>query len=53
LIRPQLLNEDLADLVAMYAPQICLYASFWRQITGEPVLESGLYFTSIHRWVRT
>jgi len=30
-----------------------LYSGFWSQITGEPVLESGLYFTSISRWVKT
>ena len=53
LIRPQLLDEDLAELVAMYVPQIRLYARFWSQITDEPVLESGLYFTSINRWVNT
>jgi hypothetical protein len=34
-------------------PQIRLYARFWGQITGEPVLESGLYFTSADRWVKT
>jgi ATP-dependent helicase/nuclease subunit A len=51
LVRPQLLEEDVADLVAAYAPQIRLYAHFWKQITDESVLESGLYFTSIGRWV--
>jgi ATP-dependent helicase/nuclease subunit A len=50
-IRPQLLEDDLADLVKMYAPQIRLYARFWSQTTGEPVKEAGLYFTSINRWV--
>ena len=52
LVRPQLLDEDLADLVATYAPQIRLYARFWSQITGEPVKEAGLYFTSIDLWVQ-
>ena len=51
LIRPQLEEDDLADLVAVYAPQIRLYTHFWKQITGEPVIESGLYFTSIDRWI--
>ncbi|MBN2409096.1 MAG: UvrD-helicase domain-containing protein [Candidatus Aminicenantes bacterium] len=51
-IRPQLIEDDLADLVGMYAPQIRLYARFWSEITGEPVKEAGLYFTSIDRWVR-
>ena len=50
-IRPQLIEEDLADLVKMYAPQIRLYARFWGRITGEAVKEAGLYFTSINRWV--
>jgi ATP-dependent helicase/nuclease subunit A len=51
-IRPQLLEDDLAGLVKVYAPQIRLYSRFWREITGEPVKEAGLYFTSIDRWVR-
>jgi len=51
-IRPQLLEEDLAGLAAAYAPQVRLYTRFWSQITGEPVLEAGLYFTSINRWVK-
>ena len=51
LIRPQLLEEDLASLIAAYAPQIRLYSRFWSQITGDHILESGLYFTSINRWV--
>ena len=50
-IRPQLLEDDLADLVKIYAPQIRLYARFWSRTTGEPVKEAGLYFTSIDRWV--
>jgi hypothetical protein len=29
-----------------------LYSGFWSQITGELVAESGLYFTSIPRWVK-
>lgn len=52
LIRPLLLEEDLAALVAAYAPQVRLYTRFWKQVTGEPVLEAGLYFTSINRWVQ-
>jgi len=52
-IRPQLLDDDLADLTKIYAPQIRLYARFWSQTTGEPVKEAGLYFTSIDRWANT
>ncbi len=51
-IRPQLLDDDLADLIKLYSPQIRLYARFWSQITGEPVKGAGLYFTSIDRWIR-
>ena len=53
LIRPELLEEDLARLVAAYAPQVRHYTRFWQEITGEPVKEAGLYFTSIDRWVKT
>jgi ATP-dependent helicase/nuclease subunit A len=52
-IRPQLVEDDLADLVNIYAPQIRLYARFWSQTTGDPIKEAGLYFTSIDRWVKT
>jgi ATP-dependent helicase/nuclease subunit A len=51
-IRPQLIDDDLADLVKIYAPQVRLYARFWSRTTGEPVKEAGLYFTSIDRWVK-
>ena len=41
----------LNDLVRYYAPQVKAYTRFWAEITGEPIKESGLYFTSINRWV--
>jgi ATP-dependent helicase/nuclease subunit A len=44
-------SPEFASIIDFYAPQIRLYSRFWSQITGEPVKESGLYFTSIHRWV--
>jgi hypothetical protein len=44
-------SPEFASIIDFYAPQIRLYTRFWSQITGEPVKESGLYFTSIHRWV--
>ena len=50
-IRPQLIEDDLADLVKVYAPQVRLYTRFWSRTTGDPVKEAGLYFTSIDRWV--
>ena len=49
-LRPE---DDLADLIKIYAPQIRLYAQFWSQISGEPIKEAGLFFTSINRWVNT
>jgi ATP-dependent helicase/nuclease subunit A len=41
----------LDDLVGYYAPQVRAYTRFWAEITGEPIKESGLYFTSLNRWV--
>lgn len=41
----------LDGLVALHAPQVRLYARFWRGLTGEPVKETGLYFTALDRWV--
>jgi len=42
----------LTALVEHYRPQVELYTRFWERTTGRPVKESGLYFTSIGRWVR-
>jgi ATP-dependent helicase/nuclease subunit A len=44
-------SPEFAGIIDFYAPQIRLYTRFWSHITSEPVAESGLYFTSIHRWV--
>jgi ATP-dependent helicase/nuclease subunit A len=45
-------EKALEMLVAHYRPQVRLYTRFWTKITGEPVKESGLYFTALGRWVR-
>ncbi len=48
-------DEDrpaLRELVDYYRPQVALYGRFWEKITGQRVKESGLYFTSIAKWVR-
>jgi len=48
-------NEDgpaLRDLVDFYRPQVALYRRFWEKITGLRVKESGLYFSSIAKWVK-
>lgn len=42
---------SLERYVKYYAPQIQLYRRYWEKAAGEKVKESGLYFTSIHRWV--
>jgi ATP-dependent helicase/nuclease subunit A len=43
----------LNELVGYYRPQVELYGRFWEKMTGERVKESGLYFTSIRKWVTT
>ena len=44
-------DEDLYKLADYYSPQLALYRSFWENITGEKVLETGFYFTSVGQWV--
>jgi len=46
------MSPEFAAVVDRYSPQVRLYGRFWQQITGERVIESGLYFTSIDRWVK-
>ncbi|MBN1222097.1 MAG: UvrD-helicase domain-containing protein [Candidatus Aminicenantes bacterium] len=43
--------DDLQTYVDYYTPQIRIYSRFWAEITGELIKESGLYFTSIKRWI--
>jgi ATP-dependent helicase/nuclease subunit A len=50
--RIRAISPEFAAIIDFYAPQVRLYTRFWQQITCEPVKESGLYFTSIDRWVR-
>jgi ATP-dependent helicase/nuclease subunit A len=49
--RIRAISPEFAGAIDFYAPQVRLYRRFWQQITGEPVKESGLYFTSIGAWV--
>jgi ATP-dependent helicase/nuclease subunit A len=44
-------SPEFARVIDFYAPQIRLYTKFWSHITGERVKESGLYFTSLNRWI--
>jgi ATP-dependent helicase/nuclease subunit A len=41
---------ELAERVRRYAPQLRLYADVWARITGEPVVERGLFFTAGNRY---
>jgi ATP-dependent helicase/nuclease subunit A len=50
--REEVREKALEMLVARYRPQVRLYTRFWTRTTGEPVKESGLYFTALGRWVR-
>jgi ATP-dependent helicase/nuclease subunit A len=45
-------GAEIAERVSHYAPQVRLYAEIWRRITGEPVAETGLYFTAADRYER-
>jgi ATP-dependent exoDNAse (exonuclease V) beta subunit len=50
--RIRAVSPEFASIIDFYAPQIRLYTRFWSQITGALVKESGIYFTSIHCWIR-
>ncbi|MBN2534409.1 MAG: UvrD-helicase domain-containing protein [Spirochaetales bacterium] len=43
-------DRDIDRLVALYNPQLLLYADAWNRITGETVKEAGLYFTRINEY---
>jgi len=45
-------RKALDALVGYYRPQVELYRRFWERITGERVKESGLYFTSLAKWIQ-
>jgi len=44
------IERNLQKFVDYYSPQIKIYSQFWEQITGEPIKEVGLYFTSVNKW---
>lgn len=44
-------KDDLLRFVDYYSPQLDLYRRFWEDITGEKVVETGFYFTSINEYV--
>jgi ATP-dependent exoDNAse (exonuclease V) beta subunit len=35
----------IPELAAHYAPQLATYAKVWRDLTGQEVQETGLFFT--------
>ncbi|MCE5273307.1 UvrD-helicase domain-containing protein [bacterium] len=39
-------------LVERHAPQVRLYADYWRRMTGEPVAECGLFFTGEGTYIK-
>ncbi len=45
-------KKALRALVDFYRPQVQLYTRFWAKMTGEPVKESGLYFTAHDAWFK-
>jgi len=45
-------KRALDALVEYYRPQVQLYTRFWAKMTGEPVKESGLYFTRLGEWIK-
>jgi ATP-dependent helicase/nuclease subunit A len=45
------IKDNLDDYINYYAPQVKLYSTYWAEITGQKVKESGLYFTSVNKWV--
>ena len=46
------IERSVQKFVDYYTPQVKIYSRFWEQLTGEPVKETGLYFTSINTWVK-
>ncbi len=43
--------DDLQKYVDYYAPQVRLYSRYWARLTGQPIKETGLFFTYLNRWV--
>jgi ATP-dependent exoDNAse (exonuclease V) beta subunit len=44
-------ESELPELVEHYSGQVHRYAQVWSDLTGEPVVERGLYFTRFNRYV--
>jgi ATP-dependent helicase/nuclease subunit A len=44
-------EQQLPSLVDRYRPQVEQYAAAWERMIGEPVIERGLLFTAVDRYV--
>jgi ATP-dependent helicase/nuclease subunit A len=44
--------SNLQTFVDYYTPQVQIYCRHWAAITKQPIKEAGLYFASIHKWVK-
>lgn len=44
-------ESGLSHLIDLYGPQVRGYSHAWSQITGEEVVEAGLYFTHLEKYV--
>jgi ATP-dependent helicase/nuclease subunit A len=44
--------ETMKRLVEKYAPQLGIYSEAWKECTGEPVIEAGLYLVRLNKYVR-
>jgi ATP-dependent helicase/nuclease subunit A len=45
-------KDRINALADLYSPQVASYAAAWKQITGQPVSETGLYFTHTQSYVK-
>jgi ATP-dependent exoDNAse (exonuclease V) beta subunit len=45
-------EAEIAERVRHHGPQVRLYAEIWERVTGEPVAETGLFFTAANRYER-
>jgi len=46
------IERSVQRFVDYYTPQVKIYSQFWEHITGDPVKEAGLYFTSVNQWIK-
>jgi ATP-dependent helicase/nuclease subunit A len=48
----RLTDSQIPEYLAMYSPQVWLYAEKWRELANQPVAEIGLYFTHIKKYIQ-